>query len=77
MPGKKGNRNWVMLHCQEPRMRRVKGAEKGEFVMMEKKCNEMNYVTEKNKRNNPEKIELSKFCRKCKRQTLHIEGKSK
>ena len=36
---------------------------------------ERNYITTKNKRNNPERIELKKYCPKLKRVTLHRETK--
>lgn len=38
-------------------------------------CKERNYATTKNKRNNPERIELMKFCPKCGKRTLHKETK--
>ncbi len=38
-------------------------------------CNSENYRTEKNKQNTPERIELKKFCAKCKTTTLHKEKK--
>lgn len=38
-------------------------------------CKERNYATTKNKRNNPERIELRKFCPCCKTTTLHKETK--
>lgn len=31
------------------------------------------YVTRKNRRNNPDRVELSKFCRKCGKHTAHRE----
>ncbi|NLX82757.1 MAG: 50S ribosomal protein L33 [Clostridiales bacterium] len=36
-------------------------------------CKQRNYNTIKNKKNNPERIELSKFCRFCKKHTAHRE----
>ena len=30
-------------------------------------CKERNYITEKNRRNNPDRIELAKFCPRCKK----------
>ena len=50
MPGKKGNRPWVHLHCQGKR-KRSKRDKEGNVVTVEAKCNEHNYVSEKNKRN--------------------------
>lgn len=38
-------------------------------------CKERNYATTKNKRNNPERIELNKFCPRCGKKTLHKETK--
>jgi len=38
-------------------------------------CKDRNYSTMKNKRNNAEKIELKKFCRKCRGHRLHKEIK--
>ena len=34
-----------------------------------------NYITTKNKRNNPERLELKKYCPRLKRHTLHRETK--
>ncbi len=36
-------------------------------------CKQRNYNTIKNKKNNPERIELSKYCRFCKKHTAHRE----
>jgi large subunit ribosomal protein L33 len=36
-------------------------------------CKERNYITEKNRRNNPDRVELSKFCPRCKKHTEHRE----
>ena len=38
-------------------------------------CKEQNYRTETNKRNTTERLELNKFCPKCKKTTPHKEGK--
>lgn len=38
-------------------------------------CAERNYATTKNKANNPERIELNKFCPKCNKRTKHKETK--
>ena len=36
-------------------------------------CKERNYLTEKNRRNDPGRLELKKYCRRCRRHTLHRE----
>jgi len=38
-------------------------------------CKERNYYTEKNKTNNADRLELNKFCSRCRKKTLHKEGK--
>ncbi len=36
-------------------------------------CRERNYHTEKNRRNDPGRLELRKYCPRCRRHTLHRE----
>jgi large subunit ribosomal protein L33 len=38
-------------------------------------CKERNYTTEKNKKNDPGRMELQKFCRRCRKHTQHRETK--
>ena len=38
-------------------------------------CKARNYDTTKNKKNNPDRLEMQKFCRFCKKHTLHKETK--
>jgi large subunit ribosomal protein L33 len=38
-------------------------------------CKRRNYTTMKNKRNDPERIELRKYCKWCDTVTLHKETK--
>jgi len=38
-------------------------------------CKQRNYDTMKNKKNNPERIEMKKYCKFCKQHTLHRETK--
>jgi len=38
-------------------------------------CKRRNYSTMKNKRNNPDRVELSKYCRFCRKHTAHRETK--
>ncbi|MFQ5579921.1 MAG: 50S ribosomal protein L33 [Nitrospiria bacterium] len=38
-------------------------------------CKERNYTTKKNKRNTPDRIELKKYCRRCRKHTAHREVK--
>ena len=36
-------------------------------------CKERNYITRKNRRNDPDRLELKKFCPRCKSSQLHRE----
>ena len=36
-------------------------------------CKRRNYQTNKSKRNNPDRIEMNKYCRWCKKHTGHKE----
>lgn len=38
-------------------------------------CQERNYSTSKNTTNNAERIEITKFCKKCGKRTVHKETK--
>ena len=38
-------------------------------------CNQRNYNTMKNKKNTPDRMEMNKYCRFCKKHTLHRETK--
>ena len=36
-------------------------------------CKERNYTTEKNRRNDPERLEFHKYCKRERKRTLHRE----
>ncbi|MDD4601911.1 50S ribosomal protein L33 1 [bioreactor metagenome] len=38
-------------------------------------CKQRNYQSNKNKKNDPDRIELNKYCKFCKKHTLHKETK--
>ena len=38
-------------------------------------CKHQNYISVRNKINTPEKISLKKYCRHCKKHTIHKEGR--
>ncbi|MCK4901155.1 MAG: 50S ribosomal protein L33 [Anaerolineales bacterium] len=38
-------------------------------------CKERNYTTEKNRRNDPGRLELNKYCPRCRQHNLHRETK--
>ena len=37
-------------------------------------CKERNYITKKNRRNDPDRLEVKKFCARCNKHTLHKAG---
>jgi len=38
-------------------------------------CKQRNYQTNKNKKNDPDRLQFSKYCKFCKKHTLHKETK--
>jgi large subunit ribosomal protein L33 len=38
-------------------------------------CKQRNYDTKKNKKNDPDRLEMKKYCRFCRKHTLHKETK--
>jgi large subunit ribosomal protein L33 len=38
-------------------------------------CKERNYTTQKNRRNDQGRLEIKKFCPRCRKHTVHKEGK--
>ncbi len=38
-------------------------------------CKNRNYISSKNKKNTPDRVELKKYCPTCKTHTLHKETK--
>jgi large subunit ribosomal protein L33 len=38
-------------------------------------CKERNYTTQKNRRNDQTRLELKKYCPRCRKHTLHKESK--
>ncbi len=38
-------------------------------------CKQRNYITKKNKKNDPDRIEINKYCKFCRKHTPHKETK--
>jgi large subunit ribosomal protein L33 len=38
-------------------------------------CKQRNYDTKKNKKNDPDRLEMNKYCRFCRKHTMHKETK--
>lgn len=52
-----------------------KGNARIKITMACTECKQRNYSTKKNKRNDPDRLELSKHCKFCKKHTVHRETK--
>lgn len=52
-----------------------KGENRERITLQCAECKNENYRTEKNKKNTTEKLELEKFCPKCRKVTSHKEKK--
>ncbi|MEN2994597.1 MAG: 50S ribosomal protein L33 [Thermodesulfovibrio sp.] len=47
-----------------------------EIILLQcSECKNKNYSTTKNKKNTPDKLQLRKYCKHCRRHTLHKETK--
>ncbi|RIV16197.1 50S ribosomal protein L33 [Mycoplasmopsis gallopavonis] len=45
------------------------------FTLVCTVCKMENYISKKNKKNTPDKVELKKYCSKCNAQQIHREKK--
>lgn len=50
-----------------------KGGQRIKIGLVCSTCKNRNYVTTRNKINTPEKLELKKYCRYCRKKTAHKE----
>ena len=51
----------------------MQGGAQGMRVKITLACKQRNYNTKKNKRNDPDRLEMNKYCRFCKKHTVHKE----
>lgn len=65
MAKNKGTRIMIVLECVECR----------ENIKNKSRNGISRYSTQKNRRNNPERLELKKFCPNCNKTTVHKEIK--
>ena len=45
------------------------------FTLRCEVCKEENYISKKNKRNTPDRLEANKYCPRCRKSTPHKEKK--
>lgn len=43
------------------------------FIFRCTECGEENYISSKNKKNHPDRMDLKKYCARCNKQTIHRE----
>jgi len=65
MAKNKGTRSSITIECQDCRLNTINKRSPGVS----------RYLTEKNRRNTPERIELKKFCYCCNKHMIHKEIK--
>ena len=53
----------------------AKAGSRVKVILSCSECKQRNYNTTKNKKNDPDRIELMKYCKFCKKETLHKETK--
>ena len=59
----------LQIHREVPNKMRVK------ITLACSECKQRNYDTKKNKKNDPDRLEMNKYCRFCRKHTLHKETK--
>jgi large subunit ribosomal protein L33 len=59
----------VVIYLRRPSKMRVK------VTLACTECKQRNYNTMKNKKNDPDRLEMSKYCKFCKKHTAHKETK--
>ncbi len=62
-------KNPAPLQCLEVEKMRVK------ITLACQECKQRNYNTMKNKKNDPDRLEMNKYCRFCRKHTTHKETK--
>ncbi len=76
MPSFIGRRAEKTLEGGKKRSEFIGGAEMRVKVTLAcTECKQRNYNTMKNKKNDPDRLEMRKYCRFCRKHTLHKETK--
>ncbi|MBP8989552.1 MAG: 50S ribosomal protein L33 [Clostridia bacterium] len=53
----------------------AKAAVRDKVALSCTECKQRNYDTTKNKKNTPDRLEMKKYCRFCRKHTIHRETK--
>jgi len=46
-----------------------------DIILKCSECGEENYISTRNKKTHPDKLEIKKYCSKCRQKTVHKEKK--
>ena len=65
----------VFLRVLPESIRRCRNTMRVKITLVCTECKQRNYDTEKNKKNDPDRLEMKKHCRFCRKHTLHKETK--
>ena len=57
------------------KIRRCRSTMRVKVTLACSECKQRNYDTKKNKKNDPDRLEMNKYCRFCRKHTLHKETK--
>jgi large subunit ribosomal protein L33 len=66
------------LNTQNLKLGKAMASKKGNRIIVTLACNECrerNYTTEKNRKNDQQRLELQKYCPRCRQHQLHRETK--
>ena len=65
----------VSLVLVKPKFRQEVPKMRVKITLACTECKQRNYNTKKNKKNDPDRLEMNKYCKFCKKHTLHKETK--
>ena len=68
-----GNKDLIWL--KERLFSLVEKSETDNIIIACTECKQRNYDSQKNKKNDPDRIEVKKYCKFCKKHTVHKETK--
>ena len=61
------------MNLQTGGVRRMASDKRVKVTLACSECKQRNYNTMKNKKNDPDRLEMNKYCRFCKKHTSHKE----
>ncbi len=70
-----GQETWGSSVLVRPEIRQEVPKMRVKITLACTECKQRNYNTKKNKKNDPDRLEMNKYCKFCKKHTLHKETK--